>query len=321
MIGRILWGINNIYSVLPENQFQASPGATWAALECRFKGKVLQTGGKDYNPLAPGDRVEYQITGEGQGWILERLERSNSFARWNKKRQCPQTLAANITGILVLASPYEPPFRPRFLDRALILAEKGETPLTIILNKSDQGSDEEIDERLADFAQKGVSLLRVSALDGTGLDQLLEYCQGGLWALMGQSGVGKSSLLNRLVPGASLQVGEISRKHNRGSHTTNYGVLLPLGQGGGFIDTPGIREIELFGIPSAEVDQYFTEFHEFGLECAYQPCSHRHEPQCGVIRALEKDLILVDRYESYLRIREELENLETRNSGAVQGLS
>ena len=310
MTGRVHYGINNIYTVQSESG---------ELLECRIKGKVLG-GGVVYNPLSPVDRVEIDTASAvpGQGLITRRLPRSNDLTRRNRKRQAPQVLAANVDQCICILSPENPPFRPRFADRVLVSAMRTGIPVTVLLNKIDLGSKREIGERLEVFAGLGCGVLTASAETGAGLDAVRSALEGRTTVFLGQSGVGKSTLVNRLIPGANRKTRDISGKYNRGRHTTVYALLLE-GEGFEIIDTPGIREIEVYGIGSAELEGYFPEFEPFRRECKFPSCTHLHEPGCGVIRALEEGIIHPDRYESYMRIYIDLEEREKAAYGKTYG--
>lgn len=294
--GRVAFGANNIFSILTDE------GPMW----CRIKGKVLREDEASYNPLAPGDIVrivpDRHSTGEGQ--IVERLERRNSIVRWNRKRQKPQTIAANIDLLLCISSAMNPPFRPRFIDRVLIAASG--IPVLVVLNKIDLGLAPEIEQRMADYRRIGIDTLQCSVLSGEGTAALSDLTRDRLCAFFGQSGVGKSSLINRLYPGLDLEVGTISSKYDRGRHVTKNSVLIEH-QHGGVIDTPGIRQLELALEDAAGLDEHFPEFLPYISQCSFQPCTHMHEPDCAVKRAVEQGEIHPDRYESYIRIFMELE--------------
>lgn len=296
LMGRIAFGANNIFTVKVDNR----------AYQCRLKGKILRQDEKAYNPLAPGDVVEFEPDAHtsSEGLILRRKERDNSLVRWNRKRRALQTVAANLDLLAVVTSAKTPPFRPRFIDRVLIAAD--EIPALIVLNKVDLQYDEAVRTRMRVFEDMGYEVVETSVVSGAGIDTLAEKVGGRLTAFFGQSGVGKSSLLNRLFPGVDLQVGEISQKYDRGRHITKNARLYEYEQNY-FIDTPGIRQIEL-GIESPEnLDSYFRDFLPYIGTCEFQPCSHLHEPGCAVQRAVESKLIHSDRYESYARIYYELE--------------
>ncbi len=296
--GRVYSGINNIYRVKDEQG---------RFFECRIKGKVLQEDKRSYTPLAPGDWVDMELTGGDKGLILERQERKNSFARWNRKKEMRQTVAANVDLLAAVISVTAPPFRPRFVDRVLINAAQYNVPACIVVNKIDRGMEDWAGPRIRNWQKLGYRVFQTSVVSGKGLKTLKNALKGKTAVLFGPSGVGKSSLLNYLVPGAELPVGEISAKYNRGKHVTNFGRLLDVPGGGYLVDTPGVREILVRGIEPEELTSFFPEFREWELLCGFSPCSHRHEPDCGVRDAVESGLINEDRYENYLRIRDELE--------------
>ncbi|NNM53203.1 MAG: ribosome small subunit-dependent GTPase A [Spirochaetales bacterium] len=295
--GIIWWGINNIFGV-ETNGLQT---------ECRLKGKVLKDAEQEYNPLAPGDLVEWEASDSGRGLISARLPRKNAYQRWNKKRRQPQTIAANLDLLLLVTTTQSPPFRPRFLDRALVMAEKENLPVKIVVNKIDLGLDGEIEDRLAGYQDLGCEVALCSSLTSEGIEDLQVSLYGKTAALVGQSGVGKSSLLNRLVPGAHQRVGELSAKYDRGNHTTNFALLYAWdGRTGGIIDTPGVREFEVFGIAPASLSAHFPDFEPFQGKCTFNRCTHRVEPGCAIRAAVENGLIEPDRWDTYLKIYEDL---------------
>lgn len=293
--GTVLYGINNIFTV----------GSDDAEVECRIKGKILKVDGKEHNPLAPGDLVEFHRDGDhpGYGLITERLPRENAFTRWNRKKQRIQTLAANIDAVACVSSVGKPPFRPRFIDRVILEAERAEIPVWIIINKWDLAADNEVIARAADFERIGYRVFRCSAKTGDGISPLADTLMGKRVVFLGQSGVGKSTLLNRIYPELDLKTGDISRKYDRGAHTTVYSVMLLRGQGA-VIDTPGIREIEPRDYDYAELAYSFREFRDYISSCPLRNCRHLDEPGCAVRGAVESGTILPDRYESYKKILE-----------------
>jgi len=281
--------------------------------ECRIKGKILKGVEGYYNPLAPGDVVEIN-----DGLITGVEKRRNVFARFNQKGQAPQLLAANVDLVLCVTSPSSPPFRPRFLDRALLQAEIAGIPAAIVCNKCDLAQDGSFDdpdfeERLSDFEHIGFPVLRISAKTGEGLDEFKQFTGGKFSVLVGQSGVGKSSLINALVPDLKMKTGEINEKFDRGNHTTTQAVLLDLPVTDEslpktrIIDTPGIRRFAPAGVSAADLILYMREFAPLAGKCSYGlSCSHETEPGCKIMEAVAAGVIHEDRYESFLRIREEL---------------
>jgi ribosome biogenesis GTPase len=289
-----------------------------SAFECRIKGKALKGVEGFYNPLAPGDKVRFESHAVGAGLILGLEERRNLFTRFNQKGQAPQLLAANVDQILCLTTPLAPPFRPRFLDRVLLQAEIADIEPVIVCNKHDLSEDDpDVEERLEDFSRIGYRVLRMSAKTGEGMDKFLSLARGRLSALLGQSGVGKSSLINALVPGQNIPVGAINEKYDRGNHTTTISLMVEVpglagdsGQITGIIDTPGIRRFAPHGIAAGDLIHYMREFADLAGKCSYGlSCSHVTEPGCKIMEAVHAGVIHEDRYESYLRIRNELQGL------------
>ncbi len=299
----VLYGINTIYSVRSDDR----------VLQCRIKGKVLDRQDREkrrYNPIAPGDIVQVLLDSlsPNEGQIVELTERRTSLARWNKKGRAPQVLAANADLAVCVSSPSSPPFRPRFIDRLIVAAEAGKLEPVVVLNKADLECPREARERLDHYSRMGYRVLRCSAKSGAGIKGLASAIRGKTAVFVGQSGVGKSSIINVLAPGLDLKIGEVSLKHDRGSHTTNYSALLLIDGGLRIIDTPGVRELELADILPEEVGFHFRDFTEHAHNCEFQPCLHVEEPGCAVTKAVEKGKIHPDRYESDLRIIRELQD-------------
>ena len=308
--GLVLWGSKNIFSVALDSNSEET------TLECRIKGKVLKGIDDYYNPLAPGDRVNIELDPlhPGKALITAAEERRNMLTRFNQKGQKSQILAANIDLALCMTSPSSPPFRPRFLDRLLVQAEvSGITPV-ILCNKWDLfEGDHDTEERLSDYKRIGYRVLYISVKTGLGMDELHALIAGKTSALMGQSGVGKTSLVNKLSPGLSMKTGAVNEKFDRGNHTTSLSVLLRLPQFNEntfLIDMPGIRRMVPDGVTTKELPLYMKEFTEFYGRCNFGlSCSHRSEPGCKILEAKAAGLIHQDRYESYLRIGDELDAL------------
>ena len=299
--GRILYGINNIYTVEIRTETEL------LRIECRIKGKVLKESEAFYNPLAAGDIVEAEIHDNNSGLILSLCDRKNVFKRWNRKRMTLQLIAANLDVLFCITTPSQPPFRPRFIDRVLISAGNAFKSY-IIINKTDLGVSSIIKERLDHFEKIGVSVIYCSAARNEGLDIIKEIMKGKYCAFVGQSGVGKSTLINALSDNALQKTGEISKKYNRGRHTTNYSIMIP-GQESGIIDTPGIREIFIEYTKPGELASCFYDFKDYINNCEFSSCSHVAERGCAVIKAVENGWIDQDRYVTYMRLYSEMTDM------------
>ncbi|MCD6121912.1 MAG: ribosome small subunit-dependent GTPase A [Spirochaetales bacterium] len=302
--GIVVSGINNIYNVKANDR-------TWV---CRIKGKVFQSARKFHNPIAAGDMVQFvpYNSKRYEGWIVSREDRTTSLVRWNKKRKAPQVLAANAQLQVCITSTDSPPFRPRFLDRLILMGEIGEMQAVIILNKIDLGITEFVRNRIDNFKDIGYNVLFCSAETGEGMESVKEYLKGKVSVLTGQSGVGKSSILNRLGGKELAFVGLVSKKYNRGSHTTNSSNMYFVEDGNRrgmetvIIDTPGMRELEIYGIEPDDLSFYFIDINKYSGMCQYPSCRHINEPGCAVRKAVSQGEIHSDRYQSYISIYNQL---------------
>ncbi|MDR0487454.1 MAG: ribosome small subunit-dependent GTPase A [Treponema sp.] len=306
--GTVLCGSRNILTVRIENEGGVS-GGTSAELECRIKGKVLKNSGDFYNPIAPGDRVIVECQKNPQtAQILSVEKRANLFSRFNQKGKSSQLLAANIDLVLCVCTPSSPPFRPRFLDRVLLQADAAGIEAAVICNKIDlEPIDPDVEERLEDFCRIGYKVLRVSAKTGRGLDELESEIAGKSSVLTGQSGVGKSSLLNALYPELNIREGRLNEKFDRGVHTTTQGIMFEQNNTR-VIDTPGVRRFIPDRIDPVQLISLMREFAPLAGKCSYGlSCSHRTEPGCKIMEAVAAGVIHEDRYDSFLRIRDDLE--------------
>jgi ribosome biogenesis GTPase len=294
--GLVLTGRNNIFTV--------SVGTD--ELLCRLRGKRLDAGERAYNPLAPGDIVTVgTIDREAREGVIEaRDERQNSFVRFNRKRNAPQTLAANIDLAVCVASIAEPAFRHRFVDRFLALCEDQELAALVLMTKHDL--DARRCEREAEaYRNVGYGVISVSVVDGTGMEELRERVKGLRCVLVGQSGVGKSSLINTLFGEDLRRVASVSTRFRRGRHTTTAARLIRR-SGYEIVDTPGIRELDCRTIDADQLDRCYREFRPLLGSCLHDDCAHDGEPGCAVAAAVADGAISSARYESYRRLLSEL---------------
>jgi len=278
--------------------------------ECRIKGKVLKDCGNYYNPFAPGDWVTFEAMENTEAaQILSVEKRQNHFSRFNQKESSSQLLAANIDLVLCLCTPVSPPFRPRFLDRVLLQADSSRIETVIVCNKIDlEYNDIDIDERLEDFRRIGYKLIFVSSKTGEGLEEIQSEIEGKTSVLTGQSGVGKSSLLNALKPGLNIREGSLNEKYDRGVHTTTMSFMVELNPQTRVIDTPGVRLFIPDGIRADELIFRMREFAPLAGKCSFGlSCSHKTEIGCKIMEAVAAGIIHEDRYESFLRIRDDIE--------------
>jgi len=259
--------------------------------------------------IAPGDRVWVVDVGEGEGSIEAVEPRVRSLSRLARNTQdVEQVILANPDQVLFVFAVREPEPHRRMLDRFLVLAESRDLPLGIVVNKIDL--DEPADESGCSLAHRifgdyepNYAVRFVSVATGEGLDELREALEGKVTAVAGPSGVGKSSLLNKLDPEGNREIGEISDATGKGRHTTSATILRRIGPDTYVADTPGIRALALHGVEPEELDTCFPEFGPFLGQCAYYDCTHDHEPGCAIIEAVEEGQISRERYESYVCLR------------------
>ena len=317
--GTVLSGSNNVFEIECDD---TDDDGNHIRRACSFKSKRLKVETKFYNPLAPGDRVQIEIedSEDEKGQILSLVPRKNAFIRWNIKGRAPQLLAANLDYIILVTTPGEPEFRPRFIDRELVQAEYQNLTPIIVVNKYDlpEAQDPDFQNRLSIWEEIGYKVLRISAKTGEGLPELAELITGKLSALVGQSGIGKSSLVNVLDNSCVLKTGSLSKKYGKGSHTTTKGTLMHIHLNesivGGvqnvyasIIDTPGVRRFVLNDIAADDLALYFPEMEKLVGSCKFGTnCKHESEPGCKILEAVEAGLISEERFESWQRIREEI---------------
>ena len=251
-----------------------------------------------------GDVVDFTESGTNEGLVTYRHDRKSEFSRWNDKRSLNQTICANMDLVICVCSVESPPFRPRFVDRVIACCKS--VPVMIVLNKCDIMLTKEELDRYKLYKKLGYETISVSAETGENVDKLVKLLNGKVAAFVGQSGVGKSSLVNRIL-GTEQRVGELNAKYNRGNHTTNHALMLD-GPGFTLIDTPGFREISVPHDDPHLVANSFPEFVKASEKCSYDGCLHINEPGCEVIKLVELGKINADRYESYLRMLDTMED-------------
>jgi len=276
-------------------------GVTNASLRGRVKRR-------DERIVSVGDLVALEDV-DGYRRILELLPRSSALTRHVVARRREQVIVADVDQVVVTGAVRAPQPDVRMIDRLVALAELSGVRALIVANKIDLGSTGELPDVLEAYPAAGYEVLRVSASTGEGLDLLANHLSEKISVLTGASGVGKSSLLNALIPGLDLRVGEVGSRKGRGRHTTVAAALYPYPTGGYVADTPGLQYLSLWDVDPVTVDRGFVEFTRFASECRFKDCRHRSEPGCEVKAAVEDGEILARRYESYLGLLDEAEGI------------
>lgn len=282
---------------------------TGEELPCRVKGNFRIKGIRTTNPVAVGDFVEVAKAADDADYIVAINPRENYIIRRasNLSKES-HILAANIDLAVLVATLREPVTTTTFIDRFLATAEAYSVKAALVLNKMDMWDED--DRELADalknlYTTIGYPVFFLSAETDEGLEEFRDFIRGKVSLLAGNSGVGKSSIINALVPGADLRTGEISDIHHTGTHTTTFSEMIDLPEGGAVIDIPGVRGFGTIDFSPEEVGHYFPEIFKFSHDCRYSDCKHTGEPGCAVIPAVENHYISESRYNSYLSILEE----------------
>ncbi|MGE3317143.1 MAG: ribosome small subunit-dependent GTPase A, partial [Planctomycetaceae bacterium] len=268
--------------------------------ECTVR-RVLRTMSRDSrNVVVAGDRVLFQPI-DGAHGVIERIEpRHGIISRADDRKK--HIIVANVDQALIVVSASDPPFKPNLVDRLLVSAQSGGVRPIICVNKVDLVGRERLQAWAGLYSRLGYDVVLASAVRGWGIPRLRGLLAGVETVVTGQSGVGKSSLLNSIQPGLTLETGNISDWTRKGKHTTRKAMLLRLNAGGWVADTPGIRQMQLWNVPSTQLEAFFPEFRPFIPHCRFPDCTHRHEDGCRVKDGLERDLISPSRYASYRRL-------------------
>ena len=280
-------------------------------IECKIKGNFRLKGIRSTNPIAVGDRVQIAINSEGTAFITEIEDRKNYIIRRasNLSKQS-HIIASNLDLCMLVVTVNYPETSTIFIDRFLASAEAYRVPVALVFNKTDLYSEDELrylDGLINLYTHIGYPCFRISARNEEGIQEIKEELKGKITLFSGHSGVGKSTLINAILPEVNLKTGEISTAHNKGMHTTTFSEMFPVEGNGNIIDTPGIKGFGTFDMKDEEIGHYFKEIFEFSAHCKYGNCTHRHEPGCAVREAVENHYISESRYTSYLNILEDRE--------------
>jgi ribosome biogenesis GTPase len=307
--GLVIKNTGSWYTVLMDDGLTA---------DCKIKGNFRLRGIRSTNPIAVGDRVEVK-----DGFIIEIEDRRNYIIRKsiNLSKQS-HILAANVDQALLVVTVSKPETSTTFIDRFLASAEAYRVPVILIFNKTDLLSDDELHYQqmmIQLYETIGYECRAISAERGDGIEELRPLLEGKITLLSGNSGVGKSTIINRLVPTANQRVADISDAHQTGMHTTTFSEMIPVDGSpvdtrSWLIDTPGIKGFGTFDMEREELTSYFKEIFEFSKQCRFSDCTHTHEPGCAVLKAVEDHYIAQSRYQSYLSMLEDKDENKYREA-------
>ena len=309
MQGTVIKSSGSVYGV------RATDGTL---VDCRVKGNFRLKGIRSTNPVAVGDHVLFDVREDGTAYIVEILERRNYIVRKasNLSKQS-HILAANLDLCFLVVTVSHPVTATTFIDRFLAAAEAYRVPVVLVFNKTDIYSDaerEELEYLTALYGSIGYKCLHTSAAQNSGIEALKEMMRGKVSLLAGNSGVGKSSLVNAIAPEIAARVGEISKTHDTGMHTTTYTEMFEFMPDSYIVDTPGVKGFGTFDMEIEEISHYFVEFFKLSKDCRYGNCTHTHEPGCAVLEALEAGRLAPSRYQSYLSMLEDKDEGKYRAS-------
>ena len=287
-----------------------------SVVESKIKGNFRLRGIRSTNPVAVGDRVEIVCNAEGTAFITQIEDRRNYIVRksQNLSKQS-HIIAANVDQAFLMVTVSHPQTSTTFIDRFLASAEAYSVPVVLVFNKTDLLTPEERHYQqmmVTLYETVGYVCREVSAVQGDGIDGLRALLSDRVTVLSGNSGVGKSTLINALVPGVNLRTAEISDAHDAGMHTTTFSEMIELPAGGYLIDTPGIKGFGTFDMEPEEISSYFKEIFQTSQHCRFSNCTHTHEPCCAVIEAVDNHYIAASRYQSYLSMLEDKDDQKYR---------
>lgn len=280
-------------------------------LECRLRGQFRQQGLRATNPIAVGDHVLFTVEDDGNGVIIDILDRKNYIIRKsvNLSKEV-HIIAANIDQAMIIATVSQPRTSLGFIDRFLCVAEAYDIPAIVVLNKLDLQTEAEQIELNRSYKEiytnANYPVYTVSATENTGIDELRKVLKDKVTLVFGHSGVGKSTLLNAIQPELGLRTGEISEVHSKGKHTTTFAEMFALTEGGSVIDTPGVKEFGMVNMKEEELYHYFPEIFKAAARCKFGNCLHRNEPGCAVKSGVENGTIAESRYSNYISVLESL---------------
>lgn len=285
-------------------------------VECKVKGNFRLKGIRSTSPVAVGDYVDIIMNAEGTALISAIDDRKNYIIRKasNLSKQS-QIIAANLDQALLIITIKQPETSTTFIDRFLAGAEAYRVPVVLVFNKTDLFNDDErrYQQQMVELYETiGYSCIEISAETGMGIAQLQTLLKQKVTLVSGNSGVGKSTLINAIIPHADQRTAEISNAHGTGMHTTTFSEMIELAEGGYLIDTPGIKGFGTFDIEREELTSYFKEIFEFSKDCKFNNCTHTHEPGCAVLQAVENHYISASRYQSYLNMLEDKDDSKYR---------
>lgn len=285
-------------------------------IESKIKGNFRLKNIRTTNPIAVGDRVKVDINNEGTAFITEIEERRNYIIRRasNLSKQA-HIIAANLDQAILIVTVNYPITTTIFIDRFLATAEAYSIPVKIVFNKIDRYHDHDVavmESLIKIYTAIGYHCEKICALTDEGIGGFKELLKNKISLLSGHSGVGKSTIINRILPELNLKTGQISEYHNKGMHTTTFSEMIELPEGGYIIDTPGIKGFGTIEMEEAEISHYFPEIFRLSEGCRFSNCTHRHEPGCVVLEAVHEKRIAESRYKSYLSILKDKEESKYR---------